>query len=508
MQLAGGGGVPAAVAPQVGGGNEIWRVIRAHWIMIAIVVLIISPTAGYFSFKLLDKFYPRYTATGFIQVQPQLTPSRVKTADSETPDTANIAVDIRTQARLLKSEALLLRVLQNESSKIRETDWFRQFDGNIGEALLQFDKSLSVVPIQDTKLVQIDFIYSNRKDCKTIVTELVNAHLEDQKERQNSVLSDRTTMLNNVKLKSESRLKDIEAEMREKQTQVNDGGGGIGFISLKEMELNKLVQERLEAGLLLENKRAAFRSAKEAADAGLEVAGVERVAYQINPGLINDRANLRQMEMELDLMRVNRGPEASQVKQFEQRVNKMHANYQQDSDEARAKARIMILEEMAQDLQSAETKAEGLRLRVESLRSDIAGLANITLQYLNLKDEQRSLRESVKQIKEQIENVLALQSSAQSYRVSWMSQPEEPQNPSFPKFWIIMSMAIGLGVMLSLGVAFLIETMDQSIRSPRRHRQGRPASASGHHPGRSGRSSGGGFTIAGGHFRCPALGHG
>jgi capsular exopolysaccharide synthesis family protein len=48
-----------------------------------------------------------------------------------------------------------------------------------------------------------------------------------------------------------------------------------------------------------------------------------------------------------------------------------------------------------------------------------------------------------------------------------MTLPQRPMNKSFPKLPVTMALAIALGLALSMGVAFLREAMDQSIRSPR-----------------------------------------
>ncbi|HEY7118754.1 MAG TPA: polysaccharide biosynthesis tyrosine autokinase, partial [Tepidisphaeraceae bacterium] len=87
--------------------------------------------------------------------------------------------------------------------------------------------------------------------------------------------------------------------------------------------------------------------------------------------------------------------------------------------------------------------------------------------FLNLQQEEKGLNEQLKDVKQQIETVMALQSSQAAARVTWMTMPETPMNKSFPKLPITMALAIALGLALSMGVAFLREAMDQSVRSPR-----------------------------------------
>jgi hypothetical protein len=134
---------------------------------------------------------------------------------------------------------------------VRRTQWFAQFNNNIARAKADFEDSLTVTPVQDTKLVKVEFTYSKPEDCRAIVFDLISTHLENQKQTQVNSLLDRTTVLNNVRIKAEAQLKILRADMREKQVRLNMDGGAIGGVGsrlgTKDVELSKLVQEQVEA---------------------------------------------------------------------------------------------------------------------------------------------------------------------------------------------------------------------------------------------------------------------
>jgi capsular exopolysaccharide synthesis family protein len=472
MQIAaghpGGGGLAQAggpVAAQQGAG-EIWRVIRGHIWMILIVTCIIAPVAGYVANFFLMKYYPKYTAAGYIQVQPQVQASKLVNSDTPMADPANTAMEIRTQAHILRSEALLTKVLQNMNNEIRKTQWFAQFNGNIPRAKADFEDSLTVTPMQDTKLVKIEFTYSKPDDCKTMVLDLVNTHLENQKQVQTEFLLDRTSMLNNVKIKTDARLKDLRAEMREKQIKVNTDGGGIGRIGAKEMELSKLVAEQVDAQLMYGKAYSAFESTKAAVQSGQDPPMMEQYVHELAPFLVNDEYQLRQIELERDIA-AETGTESTRYKQLAKRADIMRANYQQALDAARVRAKVAIIENMQQDMNKAATKLESLTKRVDFLKADLGELSNSLVAYFSLQQEEKGLMEQLKTVKDNIENVMALQSARAAEIVKWNTLPETPTNRSFPKLPIVMSLAVFLGLLLSLSVAFLREAMDQSIRSPR-----------------------------------------
>jgi capsular exopolysaccharide synthesis family protein len=122
---------------------------------------------------------------------------------------------------------------------------------------------------------------------------------------------------------------------------------------------------------------------------------------------------------------------------------------------------------MQQDMNKAATKLESLTKRVDFLKADLGELSNSLVAYFSLQQEEKGLMEQLKTVKDNIENVMALQSARAAEIVKWNTLPETPTNRSFPKLPIVMSLAVFLGLLLSLSVAFLREAMDQSIRSPR-----------------------------------------
>ncbi|HYE18465.1 MAG TPA: polysaccharide biosynthesis tyrosine autokinase [Tepidisphaeraceae bacterium] len=472
MQLhqGSGGGMMAPHAGQQApgqGGNEAWRVIRAHIWMILIVTGILAPSLGVAANWYLGKYHPRFTSEAFIEVRPPIDPGSVKEAKAPIADPAQTALEARTQAQYLKHDSLLTRLLTNPNGEVRKTQWFKQFDQDVRRAKEDFEKNLSVDPITDTKLIRVRFTYSVPDDCKTIVQDLVSTHLEDQKRVETQTLMDRTSMLNNVKIKAETRLKDVGAEMRQRSITLNLEGGGIGRIGVKEMELSKLTGEMIEAQMDLGKAQGGFQAIQGQMQAGQDPANVEMLANQINPNLQNGLFQLKQAEIQLAIFEQQVGKEHQRFKQQLTMVQILKAAYEQEKADATAKARLALLEQAQQAFTAAQGRVEGMSKRIESLKQDLGELSNSLLAYMNLQDEQRGLLQTIKQVRDQIENVMALTAQGQASRVVLYAPPEKPLNRSFPKLWMVMAVAIALGAGLSLGIAFLREAMDQSIKSPR-----------------------------------------
>lgn len=474
MQLAQPGGgmtVGGIAAGTQQGASDAWRVIRSHIWLILIVTCVLAPAAGYGVNFYLAKNFPRYTSSGLIMVQPQQMRGSIIKNEFAPSDPATTALQIRTQAAILRSESLLTKVLQNPNSEIRKTQWFAQFNNNIPKAKADFEDCLSVTPMQDTSLVKVEFTYSRPEDCRTIVFDLISTHLENQRKSQTDTLLDRTSVLNNMRIKVEAALKDKRDNMRTKQVQLNIDGGAVGAagagLGVKDMELSKLVSERIEAQLDFNKAQGVYQATQQAIAQGQEPPGVDIMVQRSNPFLMNDKYQLRQAEIQLKMMGEQYGSENNKVKLMQKQVDLMRADYEAQIEQAKAAAKVSLLEGYQAEASAAESKLKSLTARVDSLTESLGDLRNSMVQYYQYQQEEKGLVEQLKEIKEQIENVVALQSAHSSEDVVWRAFPEVPMNKSFPKLPITMAVAIAMGLMLSVGVAFLREAMDQSIRSPR-----------------------------------------
>jgi polysaccharide biosynthesis transport protein len=467
MQLAQGG--PGGALGQVSGqgGTDVWRVIRANLWWILVVVFVLSPAVGFGVNEFLKRKFPKFTATGVIEVQDRVDPNAMVRGGQSYTDVANIGLEIRTQAKKLQSEGLKIKILTNPNSEIRnKTRWFKQFK-DMAEAKQDFEDNLRVVPLQDTKLVQIDFTNTNPEDCRTIVQELVSTHLEEQRQLQTMNLLDRTQMLNTVRIKGESRMRDLDGEMKELQIKLNTDGGSIGRVGIKEIELSKLVGERIEADFKAQKARNFYESMFNAMNNGNDPALVDEIAYKATPYLMTQEATVKMYEDRVEEIKLLYGEENPRYKAELTTLERKRKAFTEDLNAARAKARISIIEQLKSESDELVNKAEGIGKKVENMKNDLGDLSNQALNFLNKQEEQRALREQLKNVKEQIENVMALSSSQSSAKVAWAQMPEIPRNRSFPKLPVTMALAIALGLALSVGIAFLREIMDQSIRSPR-----------------------------------------
>ncbi|HZK80393.1 MAG TPA: hypothetical protein VFC46_04980, partial [Humisphaera sp.] len=243
---------PGPATPGAMTGADVWRVIRSNlWLIVG--VLLISAAMGYGLNTWLARTHSRYTSTGLIQVRGA---EAVFNLDNPRGDGgANLDVEQNTQTALLLSERLLSSILDS-SDAIRQTEWFKQFifykngqqlaDAEAAKADLL--DHLEVIPLTGSRVIKVKFSWSVPKDCQTIVQEIVDQHIKNEKSKVNTSEVERNNNLEQLKLNYDGQIHEKTERMTSIATKL--GAQGVGIYqggNSKEFELQSLISEQLRA---------------------------------------------------------------------------------------------------------------------------------------------------------------------------------------------------------------------------------------------------------------------
>src|SRR5258706_1283925 len=349
MQLAPSGvpgpvlaGVPAGGAAGMSSG-DLWRVLRNHiWLILAI--LVISVVAGFGAFKLLVTYYPLYTATGYIQVQPNtrdvMNPNR---NDSTEPGV--LSIEQKTQAALLKSDSLLTKVLKNEGSELRNTSWFKKFNGDTAAAKDDFLDNYSVTPLAETRLGKVEFTYSDARACQTVVKEMCTQHIADESERIFLEGQRQSQQLNTLKNQYMSDKTSNDAQLAQKRAHLSAGGGAVAGtrVSAKELQLEELRHSQTKADMEFKSATSMLESIKNQLNQGIDPSMVTSIVDS-NQLLVNYRYQRDQAERDFERAKDKFGESHPLNKQFQKEFERASQKAKDFEAEVTAKARAQILE--------------------------------------------------------------------------------------------------------------------------------------------------------------------
>lgn len=458
IQSSAQAGLTHSAAPPMTGADA-WRVIRSNlWLIIA--MLVVSGVAGYATHLLLAKYYPRYVGQGLLQIQPGVVD--IRKGDPAPLDRSIVELEQRTQVSLLKTETLISNVVKN-SDRLRETEWFRQFGNDTARAKKDLDDRISVSPIADTKLILVTFSWSNPKDCKTVVQEMVEEHLKWQRQTNSDRQGGRTKQLNELKGRYQWKQQELTQQLREKAEKLAISGMGVsGHLTAKEVEVADLVKIQLDKQGLADTARGEFESANAQVQQGNTLPQVEELLNRDNT-IYNYKQNIDFLDSQLSDYLAKLGPDHPSVLSTKMKKESYEHKLMDRRAELSAQTTAALLDSLRGQAMGAQQAVDSVKKQVEAVQKELAGLANDLALYLTLRDEDQTYRELLKQVDEQLD----VATQAAQTGVGWARMPEEPETMSFPQLPVIMSLAIALGLGLSLGIAFLRELLDTSVRSPR-----------------------------------------
>jgi septal ring factor EnvC (AmiA/AmiB activator) len=88
-------------------------------------------------------------------------------------------------------------------------------------------------------------------------------------------------------------------------------------------------------------------------------------------------------------------------------------------------ARAARLEDLRAHAAAAQELVESLGKRAENLKMDLGDLANMAARYASKQDEVRSVRARLKEVQENIEQIMATQGGGSYSDIRWQTMPEK-----------------------------------------------------------------------------------
>jgi succinoglycan biosynthesis transport protein ExoP len=455
---------PSSSASQMTGADA-WRVIRVN-IWLVLLVTILCGVGGYFLYSWLLKNDPKYTATALLSVSSQIQADPTKDYQTVT-DLQGISFQLKTNAQLLKNRALFSEVLQDAGSPVHDTQWIKEFsDPELAKNDLA--DHLSVTPSADTALIRIDMSTRYQHDGEKIIEAVVGQHIKDQEQENKEIQERRSAQLTAKKEQYEMRNAELGDEMNDKQSTLNLSGteGGSGRLNIKYLELGDLNKQKMLNELALADAKSKYDDITGQITSGQDPQEVsDRV--NANPDVQRYREYINNIDIQLLGQGDQFGDSNTSVMRMKQQKDLFQSKLEKAQADALNSARASVQEVAKRELDSAQRAVDEVVVQMHSLDGEIAEL-NKTLSDYNVdKDERQSIVNQLKDVDGQLEQVQQFINQKNLATIEWKSHPESSDLPTFPDFKLTMGMSILVGLMLSLGIAFIRELLDTSVRSPR-----------------------------------------
>jgi capsular exopolysaccharide synthesis family protein len=457
---------PLFHAPQHGGSQlgpaDAWRVIRSNLWLILITLAVFSATGYAVNRWVLKPYYSWYESTGLIRVSTdQQVKQNFMSLQSTDPYMEAIRLEATTQAQMLRNENLLVEVLTDGNSKIRQTKWWAEFGGNVTDAKEELIDHLTVAPLADSRLISVSMEYYVPDDCRVIVNEIVGQHLRKERERKNA------DFLRQVGPTKE-RLREIQFNLEGIQRRIKDkaftlGENVAGFSSTRQNELSRLYDERIKLTRELSEAKNKLANLLSLNNTGNDPPGLDE-RLTIHPTFNSYRQTVDKLDADMS---------ASDLAPGHFRYLKMQNNrntFAEKLDDVREEVKQGLFASLGAehqaDIDSATKMLSDINVQIEKASGDVSRSEADRRELAAMEEEKDMLSTQWEKVSEDLSRLQAVTGAADVSTVEWARLPQKPDIPSFPKLEITMTVAILLGLALSLGIAFIRELTDNTVRTP------------------------------------------
>ncbi len=457
---------PRSSAPASLTAKEVFGILRRH-ILLIIFLTVLGLGAGGGTWKLLQIRFPRYTAKTFIQVLP---PTET---DPMTIGSVQLQKDIlyghrQSIANLIKQQSTLQDLLERDN--VKETRWFKSWGGDRRRAVNYLDKHFGAYAHRDSEFVEISMTCGVAKEAADIVNEMLNLFLATRGDTEQKEISKKLKGLEDQRLQVQSELDAANKGLDDIRAAYNltDIEQPIGryFQHTITIRLNDLELQKNELDLAIKQLEADIGNLQRLAKEPIN----EQVEFLIerDPVMINLAHQLASLEAQLSGRLTKFGENHRDVRQTRELIEETKKRREQRKNEIAEQTRWANLKN-AQDglivlLQKRFEQLEALRQEAEAQKKEL-DLARIQYEKgVKIRDERLAMLDS---IKEQIDKYKIMYNDPETPKVQAVGLAPIPLEMVFTRqWWLWFPSGTVLGLLLGLGLAFLVELANDLVRTP------------------------------------------
>jgi len=422
--------VPTAAPTGAGGSNagfqmsaaDVWRVIRANlWLILLFVVL--GAVGGYYGNEYLARHYSKYTATGIVRIMP------LQSMDLAHPnsgmDNQTLAIEQKTEARIIQSDGLFYSVLNDSASPIRDTNWWKvTCNGEPSKARRDLTEKLTAQPLLDSSLINVSMTASDPADTKTIVLTVVNEAITIKQKSIRAKNQAESSRLTDAKNNVDRELREVTKEAKEKASKLNlNGMATVGPGNSKDLELNKRVEAMLAMQSNANNAESAYNSFIESLKRGDTPPMVEEHVNQ-DTNIVQLRNMVDNLDLKLADMQAGKlGTNNPSVKSLQQSRDVYQQRYEDSKSQKTAQMVDLLKVELAAQKENTAKQYKQIEDSVMAVKKDLADLNSGMTEYMALKEKEVILRKQSDEYKSALDNMEQMLRAADFNSLDWAQQP-------------------------------------------------------------------------------------
>lgn len=452
----------AALTPK-----EVMGMLRRH-VWLVIFVTILGGAAGTGGWHLIRRYLPLYKAETAIKVLPPIETDPMEIVASQVQQDIQYGHRV-SLANLMKMQSNLQELLRI-SDKVRDTKWFRQtMHGDKDEATRGLEKHLNAFPEREAEHIIVSMTCANRGEAALIVNEMARLFVTQHGETEKAGVSQKLVELTARQAAVEKEMKDSEQAMQDVRTKTGisdlERTAGRYFQHTITLRLNDLELQESQMSLAIKQLQADIGNLRQLAEGPI----TEQIEHAIeqDPVMVWLAQQIALYQAQLSGRLTKFGENHRSVRQTQELIDKIERERARRKTEIAEQTRranllnardtLRVLEERLAELQRLRNDAQQKQNNLDSARAE----------YEQAQQKRDERVQMLDQIKTQIEKLKIMLDDPDTPKVQLVGPAPEPLDMVVSRnilLWIPGGTMLGL--ILGLAFAFLIEMLNDLVRTP------------------------------------------
>ena len=441
--------------------KDVLGIIRRRMWLILILTALSTLTSGAL-YMICLRYYPKYTSVGYIICKMPVRAKMFGTGAGMIPRMDVITMETTSKATYLRGDSFLSEVLKR--AKVQGTNWFQRRQDNPEDLMEDLKDSFSASPLRDTEYVRVSMQMSSSEEAQLILDEALSAFETQMEESATRSLRNVKTALQDERGKMETKLLGMRSQLDRLNSEANVPGWQQGRTVLTD-KLAALNQEitRLHAVL---SETQLYKMSLEKDNRQMGVSSNVRAQIDADRMVLYYKGNIAQLAQNRELLLDRLGQEHLQVKEVQTQID--------NSEKSLAKKERELLS------QYTGREQRGLDKQIETTAQQLAVVQN---QYNEAEAQQLELDRKMRDYNAIQEEITALNRQLERYEVEINGVSAELRDPdrvraevhtratkplrrSSPQVGFFVPAGFVIGLLVSAGLSFLLEFMDDSVKLP------------------------------------------
>ncbi len=445
--------------------KEVMGILRRH-VLLIIFVTVLGFCLGGGVWYGLRRFLPSYTAEALVEVLPPVEddPTKINQTQTHKDNLYNHRV---TMANLIKQQKAYGDLLQLNT--IRKTAWFQRFD-NEDDAIKHLMKYLTAYPHRDADFVSVSMTCGHAKESADIANAMADLFVKSQRnQKQGDIdlkLAEYVRQQENIQADMDAVNKAME-EVRNRWGVTFIMGEGSRVINDPTVvKLNSLQQDESQLLMKISQMRAMIQNLERLASVEIDDEQIQQ-AIQAHPMIqrLEEQVSMQKATLE---GKSRLGPNHRVIRQGKTVLKDLEDQLIEQKRKVAEQARQANLKNARDTLLTLQMSLETLqnqRAEAEKNKED-SDRARVEFERLDVTLKER--QEALATIKKQLDTWRIKRDAPDSAKVLLTAAALPPLRMTatrHPLLWFPLGLV--LGFVSSVGLAFMIELMNDLVRTAR-----------------------------------------